>query len=271
MSSHSLSSLSLPLYACLYVFSLTMRRIAVCRVMTPMSVSPSLLPSSSYRMASTAAAAASISHQKLVQDEFTRQSKLIEQAGGALSTRTSWYSNASWFVQSAFRHSVLAPYHRYATDNTTSAAAAATPLPSLRVLEVAAGTGILSRTLATDISLSSHARGRVAITGVDLTPAMLAQGRKAATEAGINESQLKLMEGNALALPFEDNTFDVIMTRWFLHHVPPKDVPQAIKEMARVLKHGNYSHDPSHLHYNSCINSLFYVMGPVCNNRWCCI
>jgi SAM-dependent methyltransferase len=222
------------------------------------------LATSSSRLLSATAATSSTSssHHNVVRDEFTRQSQYIEEAGSSINA--AWYTNAAWFVQSAFRHPLLAPYHRHAATNPNTNAyvgaptppSLSKPLPQLKVLEVAAGTGILSRTLATDIAMSHEmARGRVSITGVDLTPAMLAQGRQQALQAGLQESQLKLMEGNALSLPFPDQSFDVVMTRWFLHHVPTKDVPQAMKEMARVLKHGGiFSHRSifEHQHIDIC-------------------
>ena len=44
-------------------------------------------------------------------------------------------------------------------------------------------------------------------------------------------------EGNAEALPFEDNTFDLVASSGVLHHTP--DTPRAIRECFRVLKPGS--------------------------------
>ena len=92
-------------------------------------------------------------------------------------------------------------------------------------LEVAAGTCICGRALA------PHVRD---ITCLDLTDAMLAQGKKSATEAGL--TNISFVEGDAEALPFADETFDLVITRLSLHHFAAPEKPFA--EMRRVLRKG---------------------------------
>jgi ubiquinone/menaquinone biosynthesis C-methylase UbiE len=91
------------------------------------------------------------------------------------------------------------------------------------VLEVAIGTGR---------NLPFYPAG-TRITGIDLTPAMLAIARQRATELGIDAD---LREGDAEALPFPDSSFDTVVCALSLCSIP--DPGKAIAEMARVLKPG---------------------------------
>ena len=45
-------------------------------------------------------------------------------------------------------------------------------------------------------------------------------------------------DGSLLQLPYEDNFFDVVFSFQVLEHIPPVDLPQAIREVQRVLKPG---------------------------------
>jgi ubiquinone/menaquinone biosynthesis C-methylase UbiE len=91
------------------------------------------------------------------------------------------------------------------------------------VLEVAIGTGR---------NLPFYSAG-VQITGIELSPAMLAIARRRACDLGI---EADLRDGDAEALPFADNSFDTAVCALSLCTIP--DPAQAIAEMARVLKPG---------------------------------
>lgn len=92
-------------------------------------------------------------------------------------------------------------------------------------LEVAAGTCICGRALAPFIK---------DIICLDLTEEMLAQGKKAAEESGIENIYFET--GNAEELPYEAETFDLVITRLSLHHFVHPEKP--FREMQRVLKKG---------------------------------
>jgi ubiquinone/menaquinone biosynthesis C-methylase UbiE len=92
-----------------------------------------------------------------------------------------------------------------------------------RVLEVAIGTG---RNLA-------HYPAAVTVTGIELSSAMLGIARSRAAELGIDAN---LVEGDAQALPFEDNSFDTVVCALSLCSIP--DPAAAINEMKRVLVPG---------------------------------
>jgi len=95
--------------------------------------------------------------------------------------------------------------------------------PGGEALDVAAGTGILSRALA----------GRFArVTAIDLSVDMLQQGRFETERAGIGN--LAFAEGNAERLPFADGSFDLVMSRFAFHHFP--DPAAVLREMGRVCR-----------------------------------
>ncbi len=91
------------------------------------------------------------------------------------------------------------------------------------VLEVAIGTGR---------NLAFYPEG-VRITGIEISPAMLALARKRAADLGV---QAELFEGDAQQLPFDNASFDTVLCALSLCTIP--DHARAIAEMARVLKPG---------------------------------
>lgn len=92
-----------------------------------------------------------------------------------------------------------------------------------RVLEVAVGTG---RNLA-------HYIPAATVTGVDLSPAMLALAGRHAAELG---RPVDLREGDAARLPFADDSFDTVVCALSLCSIP--NPARAIAEMHRVLVPG---------------------------------
>jgi ubiquinone/menaquinone biosynthesis C-methylase UbiE len=93
------------------------------------------------------------------------------------------------------------------------------------VLDVAGGTGQLARHLA---------RSAAFAVVVDLTAEMLQTGARSAHDAG--DRNVVFVEGDATRLPFASEQFDVVVSRFALHHVD--DVAAAGREMARVCRPG---------------------------------
>lgn len=97
------------------------------------------------------------------------------------------------------------------------------------VLDLAAGSGDLSLKFAAKVG----PQGRVIVT--DINPAMLEQGRRRLTDAGI-AGNVDYCLVNAEQLPFDDNQFDCISISFGLRNVTHKEV--ALREMQRCLKPG---------------------------------
>jgi SAM-dependent methyltransferase len=93
------------------------------------------------------------------------------------------------------------------------------------VLDVAGGSGRLGRYLAERASFAVIA---------DLTPEMLATGAESAAEDGARN--VLFTEGDATRLPFPDQQFDVVVSRFAFHHFD--DPGLAAQEMARVCRRG---------------------------------
>lgn len=73
------------------------------------------------------------------------------------------------------------------------------------------------------------------IVGLDFSQNMLTVGEKKVNHLGL-QSNIELMHGNAMNLPFPDNTFDHVTIGFALRNVP--DLIQVLQEMKRVVKPG---------------------------------
>ncbi|NBD30197.1 MAG: bifunctional demethylmenaquinone methyltransferase/2-methoxy-6-polyprenyl-1,4-benzoquinol methylase UbiE [Alphaproteobacteria bacterium] len=102
------------------------------------------------------------------------------------------------------------------------------PRPGQRLLDVAGGTGDISFRFLKRAG-SGHA------TVLDLTEPMLIEGRKRAEAADMADS-LDWVVGDAMALPFDDNTFDVYTISFGIRNVTRPQ--EALNEAFRVLKPG---------------------------------
>ncbi|MDQ1715327.1 MAG: demethylmenaquinone methyltransferase / 2-methoxy-6-polyprenyl,4-benzoquinol methylase [Frankiaceae bacterium] len=94
------------------------------------------------------------------------------------------------------------------------------PQPGMTILDLAAGTAVSSVVLA-----SAGAR----VVAADFSLGMLEQGRKYG-------NVVSLVAGDALRLPFADDSFDVVTISFGLRNVA--DVDKALREMLRVTKPG---------------------------------
>jgi len=100
--------------------------------------------------------------------------------------------------------------------------------PGERVLDLGSGAGTDSLIAAQMVG----PEGRV--TGIDMTPPMLAKARAAAAELGV--SNVEFVEGEAERLPFPDESFDVVVSNGVIDLIPDKDAVFA--ELYRVLVPG---------------------------------
>jgi len=112
-----------------------------------------------------------------------------------------------------------------------AAAAAARLAAGDEALDACCGTGDLTFTLAESCPAC-------AVTGLDFTPEMLACARqKAGARARRGRpGPREFVQGDLLALPFEEDRFAAVTVGWGVRNVP--DVPLAFREMARVTRPG---------------------------------
>ena len=94
------------------------------------------------------------------------------------------------------------------------------PKPGMKILDIAAGTGSSSRPLVD--------KGAV-ITALDFSQGMIEQGRK-------QNKNINFVQGDALKLPFEDNSFEVTTISFGLRNTSNTEI--ALKEALRVTKDG---------------------------------
>ena len=102
------------------------------------------------------------------------------------------------------------------------------PRPGQRLLDVAGGTGDVA------FRFLKRAPGASAVV-CDMTEPMLAEGRKRA-EAESLAASLGWVVGDAMALPFPDNSFDVYTISFGIRNVTR--IPDALREAYRVLRPG---------------------------------
>ena len=98
-----------------------------------------------------------------------------------------------------------------------------------RVLDVGTGPGYLALAASSLVG-----PGGVAV-GIDASPEMIVRARELAARAG---SAAEFRLASAAALPFEDGSFDVVVSRLVLHHLPGEVKTKALAEMLRVLRPG---------------------------------
>jgi demethylmenaquinone methyltransferase/2-methoxy-6-polyprenyl-1,4-benzoquinol methylase len=101
--------------------------------------------------------------------------------------------------------------------------------PGMNLLDVCCGTGQLSLELAMTVGPTGH------ITGLDFSKNMLDQAREHVSGSPY-QSIIELIQGDAMNLPFEDNSFDGATVGWGLRNLP--DLEKGIHEMIRVVKPG---------------------------------
>jgi len=135
-------------------------------------------------------------HDALIRDQFTRQAVVFNTAKPVA-----------------------------AADGLKMIVDAADPGPDDTVLDVACGGGLVARAFAAQVR---HA------TGIDVTPAMLEQARKAAAENSLLNTSWD--QGDVTKLPYADGRFTIVATRFSFHHfIEPLAV---LKEMVRVCAPG---------------------------------
>lgn len=99
--------------------------------------------------------------------------------------------------------------------------------PSDRVLDVACGTGVVARLVATDVKFKGK------LVGLDVNPHMLAVARKMAEQEG---PAIEWHEGRVESMPFQDASFDLVFCQQALQFFADRQA--ALAEIYRVLTNG---------------------------------
>ena len=122
------------------------------------------------------------------------------------------------------------------------------PKPGMKILDIAAGTGSSSRPLVD--------KG-AEVTALDFSHGMIEQGRK-------QNKNINFVQGDALKLPFEDNSFDVTTISFGLRNT--SNTEKALKEALRVTKDGGrivvaeFSHPVNPVFKKIYLNYLMKVL-----------
>ena len=92
--------------------------------------------------------------------------------------------------------------------------------PGMKVLDVACGSG--------NLAVNAAQKG-ADVTGIDIADNLVESAKKRAEALGLD---IKFEQGDAEALPYDDNTFDVVMTMFGAMFAPRPDVTAS--ELVRV-------------------------------------
>jgi ubiquinone/menaquinone biosynthesis C-methylase UbiE len=126
-----------------------------------------------------------------------------------------------------FARSALAPWDLVFLSRIRELAQ--TLAPGLCV-DVGTGTGVVPIKLGQDRKMAAWH-----FIGIDLDPAMVAEGRPLITSLGLS-GRISLEVADAMALPFAPSSVDMVVSRATLHHLPDKAL--SLREILRALRPG---------------------------------
>jgi ubiquinone/menaquinone biosynthesis C-methylase UbiE len=151
-----------------------------------------------------------------------------------LDRELAYYENVySTYVPSLFAQSAIVQFRRYLAKRILRATGAG---PQSRVLSIGCGIGDTELLLAPQVAR---------VTGVDLSPAAIAEASRAAAARGVTNAQF--VAGSWQSARLGDEPFDAVVAIFFLHHLPDADLAALPAQLAAVLRTGGtfYALDPS--------------------------
>lgn len=104
--------------------------------------------------------------------------------------------------------------------------------PQMDVLDLGSGTGTLA-------IWAKQRAPEARIRGLDGDPAIIAQAVRKAARAGV---EIPFDEALSYELPYEDGSFDRVLSSLFFHHLVRRDKQRTIAEIVRVLRPGGELH-----------------------------
>ena len=104
----------------------------------------------------------------------------------------------------------------------------AAPKPGQRILDLGCGTGTLAM-------MVKRAEPEAEVVGLDADPEILELAASKAEDAGV---EVRLDRGLSTELPYEHDSFDVVLSSLFFHHLTGADKRRTAREVARVLRPG---------------------------------
>jgi SAM-dependent methyltransferase len=108
--------------------------------------------------------------------------------------------------------------------------------PPLRVLDVGSGYADIPRAI---VRWARRRRRPIEITALDRHVGTLA----VAARACAMYPEIRVCDGDALALPFPSASFDLVLASQILHHMEGTEPIRFLRELARVARHGILVHD----------------------------
>ena len=185
-----------------------------------------------------------VDQQTEIKQEQVRQAQSETSKPMSESERGQVTGNAAEIYEAFF---VPALFREWATRVTD----AAKIQPGWRVLDVACGTGILARTVEERTGQNGT------VVGLDINEGMLGVAKRKAPD-------IEWRQGQAEALPFDDDSFDAVVSQFGLMFF--EDRHAAIREMMRVLKPGGsltvavwdtLEHSPGYATVTALLQRLF--------------
>jgi ubiquinone/menaquinone biosynthesis C-methylase UbiE len=102
-------------------------------------------------------------------------------------------------------------------------------LREFSVLDIGAGSGELLRVIA---KFARRQKRKVNLSGLELN----ARSAEAILEESKDFAEINSVRGNALNLPFAENSFDYAICSLFTHHFTDENIIAILREMARVAR-----------------------------------
>lgn len=122
-----------------------------------------------------------------------------------------------------------------------------------KLLDIGCGTGYVA---------ALYASGGAKVTAVDIAQQSVELTKKRLAWKGL---EADVRQANAEALPFDDNSFDVVTSYGVLHHTP--DTLQALREVHRVLRPGGVVHLMFY-HKNSFAYRVLFPLKRLLQSEW---